>query len=207
VDIELVCKIVLIALFSLFSIIRIEYYRRARKVGYKTVIEERRLYSIWLSIFICYEIFTFFIYILFPQILAWATLSFPIWLRMTGACLGIMALFWFIWIHNTLGNNLSVRLRIKDLQTLVTHGPYRWIRHPMYTAFYVLHIAAFLLTANWFIGVTWIAYLTVIILLRVSREEAMLLARFGHEYNYYMEQTGRFLPRIKLGKNSCRKSP
>lgn len=67
----------------------------------------------------------------------------------------------------------------------------------MYTAFYLLHLAAFLLTANWFIGVTWIAGLTAIIFLRVSREEAMLLAKFGEAYNSYAENTGRFLPRIK----------
>jgi protein-S-isoprenylcysteine O-methyltransferase Ste14 len=67
----------------------------------------------------------------------------------------------------------------------------------MYTAFYVLHLAAFLLNANWFIGVTWIAGLSAIIFLRVSREETMLLARFGKAYSSYAENTGRFLPRIK----------
>lgn len=204
-NIELICKIIIIALYSLFSIIRIEYYRRAKKAGYKTVIEEKRRYAIWLSIFICFEVFTFFIYILFPEILAWGAVPLPQWSRLTGACLGILALLWFVWIHQTLGNNLSVRIRIKDSQHLVTNGPYRWVKHPMYTAFYLLHIAAFLLTANWFIGVTWMAGLTTIILLRVSREEAMLLARFGEAYSKYAKNTGRFLPRInrlssKFGK-------
>ena len=204
-NIELICKIVLIALYSLFSIIRIEYYRKARKASYKTVIEEKRRYAIWLSVFICYEVFTFFVYILFPEILAWGALPLPIWLRLIGAGLGIIALIWFVWIHQTLGNNLSVRIRIKDSQHLVTNGPYRWVRHPMYTAFYLLHIAAFLLTANWFIGVTWIAGLTAIIFLRVSREEAMLFSRFGEAYSSYAENTGRFLPRIKGLSDTFRK--
>jgi len=195
-NIELICKIILIALYSLFSIIRIEYYRRARKAGYKTVIEEKRRYAIWLSLFICYEVLTFFAYFLFPETLAWGALSLPQWPRLVGACLGILALLWFVWIHQTLGDNLSVRIRIKDSQHLVTSGPYRWVRHPMYTAFYLLHMATFLLTANWFIGVTWMAGLTAIILLRVSGEEAMLLARFGNAYSTYAENTGRFLPRI-----------
>ena len=204
-NIELICRIVLIALYSLFSIIRIEYYRKARKASYKTVIEEKRRYAIWLSIFICYEVFTFFIYILFPEILAWGALPLPTWLRLTGAGLGIIALLWFVWIHQTLGNNLSVRIMIKDSQYLVTNGPYRRVRHPMYTAFYLLHIAAFLLTANWFIGVTWIAGLTTIIFLRVNREEAMLLARFGEAYISYTENTGRFLPRVKGLSDMLRK--
>jgi protein-S-isoprenylcysteine O-methyltransferase Ste14 len=196
-DVELISRIVLIALYSLFSIIRIEYYRKARRADYKTVIEEKRRYAIWLSIFICYEVATFFLYILFPETLNWAALPLPAWLRLAGTGLGVIALIWFLWIHRTLGNNLSVRIRIKESQYLVTDGPYRWVRHPMYTAFYLLHIAAFLLTANWFIGATWIAGLTAIIFLRVSREEAMLHARFGEAYSSYAENTGRFLPRIK----------
>ena len=149
-NIELICKMTLIALYTSFSIIRIEYYRRARKAGYKTVIEEKRRYAIWLSVFICYEVFTFFVYILFPETLAWGALPLLPWVRLTGACFGIIALLWFLWIHQTLGNNISVRIRIKDSKNLVTNGPYRWVRHPMYTAFYLLHVAAFLLTANWF---------------------------------------------------------
>lgn len=196
-DIELVSKISLIILFSLFSVIRIEYYRRARKAGYKTVIVESRWYSIWLSIFICYEVFTFFIYILFPELLSWAEISLPVALRIVGIWLGVIALLWFLWIHRYLGNNLSVRLRIKDAQTLITDGPYRWIRHPMYTAFYLLHLATFLLAANWFIGVSWMAGLTIIIALRVRREEAMMINRFGEQYHLYMQQTGRFLPTIR----------
>lgn len=204
-NIELICKIILIALYSLFSIIRIEYYRRAKKAGYKTVIEEKRRYAIWLSVFVCFEVFTFFTYILFPETLAWGAVPLPQWSRLAGAYLGTLALLWFVWIHQTLGNNLSVRIRIKDSQHLVTNGPYRWVRHPMYTAFYLLHVAAFLLTANWFIGVTWMAGLTAIILLRVSREEAMLLARFGEAYSKYAKNTSRFFPRInglsgKFGK-------
>ena len=63
--IDLICKIVLIVLYSMFSIIRIEYYRRVRKIGYKTVIEEKKRYSVWLSIFICYEVSIFFVYIFY----------------------------------------------------------------------------------------------------------------------------------------------
>ena len=196
-DIEVASKIILITVYSLFSIIRIEYYRKTRKAGHRTVIAERKKYPIWLSIFICYAVFTFFIYILFPQTLVWAEIPMTPWLRLLGAVMAVVALIWFIWIHRSLGNNLSVRLRIKESQELVTDGPYRWIRHPMYSAFYLLHLAVFFLTANWFIGVTWLAGLTAIILLRVKREEAMLLDKFGDEYRSYMEHTGRFTPNFR----------
>jgi protein-S-isoprenylcysteine O-methyltransferase Ste14 len=140
-------------------------------------------------------------YILFPQTLAWAKLPITSWLRLFGAFLAVVALLWFIWIHRSLGNNLSVRLRIKESQELITDGPYRLIRHPMYSAFFLLHLSVFFLTANWFIGVTWLAGLTTIIFLRVKREEAMLLAQFGDKYSDYMEQTGRFIPSVRRRKH------
>ena len=171
-----------------------------KKAGYINVIEERKKYPIWLSIFICYTVFTFFIWILFPQALAWATLPLTLWLRIFGAFIAVVTLLWFFWIHRSLGNNHSVRLMIKDSQELVTDGAYRWVRHPMYTAFFILHMAAFLLTANWFIGLTWMGGLITIICLRVKREEAMLLSAFGGEYRSYMERTGRFIPNIKKRK-------
>jgi len=199
-DIAFVSNYLLIAVFTLFSVIRIEYYRRARKAGYKTVVSESRKYSIWLSIFICYEVFTFFAYVdirslsWFPRLLDWADVELPLGLRITGSVLALVALALFLWIHRTLGRNLSATLRIKENHTLVTNGPYSLIRHPMYSAFFLLHIAVFLLTANWFIGVTWLVGLSLIILLRVEREESMLVERFGDNYRRYMARTGRFLP-------------
>lgn len=195
--IEQASRIVLIIVFSLFSIIRARYYRKARSAGYATVIEERRRYSIWLSVFICYEVFTFFLYIWFPQTLAWAAVPLPAWSRVLGIILGFSALLWFVWTHRSLGINHSATLRIKDRQVLVTDGPYSRIRHPMYSAFYLLHIAVFFLTANWFIGVTWLAGLTITVMLRVKREEEMLLERFGAQYGSYMKRTGRFVPPLK----------
>jgi protein-S-isoprenylcysteine O-methyltransferase Ste14 len=203
-SVEPVSRIVLIAVYSAFSIIRAEHYRRTKKAGYVTVIEERRRYSIWLSIFICYTVFTFFLYIGFPQTLGWASIPLPPWLRVFGCLMGLAALLWFVWIHRSLGTNLSAMLRIKDRQVLITDGPYRRIRHPMYSAFYLLHIAVFFLTANWFMGATWLAGLTIIILLRVRREEEMLLERFGDQYGSYMERTGRFLPPLRRERQRSR---
>jgi protein-S-isoprenylcysteine O-methyltransferase Ste14 len=200
-DIDLICKFALITIYSLFSLIRIEYYRRTKKAGYKTVIQEKLHYTVWLSIFICYEIITFFIYIFFPESLSWGSWSLPVWSRLAGAIIGFITLLWFIWIHQTLGNNLSARIGIKESQNLVTSGPYHWLRHPMYTAFFVIHIAVFLLTSNWFIGATWLAGLIIILVLRVKREEKMLIGRFGKEYISYMERTDRFIPLHKIFKS------
>ena len=197
---ETVFKIIIIVIFSVFSIIRIESYRLAKKAGYRTIIEESRKYSVFLSLLICYEVVTLFIYLLYPQLLMWSAISMPIWLRWAGVFLAILALMLFVWTHRSLGKNYSMKLRVKEEQNLVTFGPYRWIRHPMYTAFYILHIAAFLLISNWFIGVTWLLGLSIIIALRLKREESMMIEKFGEQYVSYMKYTGRLIPSHRMNR-------
>lgn len=192
---DLAFKIILILMYTVFSIIRIRYQVRARKAGLVTVISESRKYSILLSLLICYEVVTLFLFLLYPEALSFAMLPLPLWLQILGIIIGAAALLLFIWVHRHLGKNFSINLKVYSEQQLVYTGPYSRVRHPMYTAFYMLHIAAFLLTANWFIGVTWIAGLTVIIFLRIGREEKMMLEIFGDRYMVYMERTGRFLPK------------
>jgi protein-S-isoprenylcysteine O-methyltransferase Ste14 len=72
-------------------------------------------------------------------------------------------------------------------------------------AFYLLHIAAFFLTANWFIGLTWTISLTAVIAMRVKKEESMMIDKFGDKYRLYMERTGRFLPNITINNQVNRK--
>lgn len=205
-DIDLFSNYLIIVVFTLFSVLRIEHYRRARRAGYQTVVSESKKYSILLSVFICYEVFTLFALIRIrsldwaPQLLSWASMDLPLVLRLLGALLALVALGLFVWIHRTLGHNLSASLKIKENHTLVTRGPYAMVRHPMYTAFFILHMAVFFLTANWFIGVTWMVGLVLIVRLRVRREEQMLLDRFGDEYLVYMDRTGRFLPPGRTSK-------
>ncbi len=199
-SIELTFKIIIIIEYSVFSIIRIQYQRLAKKAGYRTIIEESRKYSAFLSLLICYEVFTLFLYLIYPQGLSWATISISLWLRWFGVGLGVLALLLFLWVHRHLGYNFSIKLRITDQQKFITTGPYQRIRHPMYTAFYMLHIATFLMLANWFIGVTWLVGLTLIIISRVTREEEMLAKRYGQQYINYLKNTGRFIPSINLVK-------
>jgi protein-S-isoprenylcysteine O-methyltransferase Ste14 len=193
--VELAFKIILILIYSAFSIIRIRYQINAARAGYVTVISESRKYSVFLALLICYEVFTLFLFLFYPRVLAFAAISLPLWLRTLGALLALISLLLFIWVHRNLGGYFTVNLKVYREHKLVDTGPYRWVRHPMYTAFYLLHIAAFLMTANWFIGITWMAGLTVIVLVRIWREEKMMLQIFGEDYRAYMNRTGRFWPK------------
>jgi len=87
-------------------------------------------------------------------------------------------------------------MKLREGHQLVTAGPYRRVRHPLYTAFILLGIAWFLLTGNWLIGGTWLTAIVLGINTRLNPEERMLLDEVGEVYARYQRQTGRFLPRL-----------
>lgn len=137
------------------------------------------------------------VYLIAPQYLAWASLPFPDWLRWVGA--GIVALSGFAllqWAHAALSRNWSDRPRLLADQSLITSGPYRYIRHPIYTAFLLILSAPLFLSANWLVGVLWIVSTGLEVASRVRYEEALLAERFGKGFEEYTSHTGRLLPRL-----------
>jgi protein-S-isoprenylcysteine O-methyltransferase Ste14 len=135
------------------------------------------------------------IYLINPARMAWSNIPLPLWMRWLGFPVGLCAVLLFYCVLKALGQNFSTSLTIKEKQTLVTHGPYRRVRHPMYTAFILLWLAYLLLSANWFIGFTGITAFAWTTVIRTPKEEQMMADRFGEEYRAYKERTGRYLPR------------
>jgi protein-S-isoprenylcysteine O-methyltransferase Ste14 len=131
-----------------------------------------------------------------PAWMAWASFSLPGWARWTGAGLGLAAGVLLIWTFRSLGHNLTDTVVTRRDATLITHGPYRWVRHPFYLAFAIAVAANALITANAYLAVVGTGAFLVIVA-RTSIEEQKLIARFGGDYLHYMRQTGRFLPRIR----------
>lgn len=123
----------------------------------------------------------------------------PLWMRWVGVGLGVVSAPFFFWVHWVLGENFNPTVYIREEQTLVEEGPYRWIRHPMYTAYLVSYLCYFLLTANVLIGVMGFLAIVSIMWARVPQEEAALCEKFGDAYQDYMRRTGRFLPRLRKG--------
>lgn len=135
------------------------------------------------------------VYLMYPEWFQWAALPLPNWVRWIGFVIGLLGIIGFYWVHSVLGKNWSAWLDLKKDQILITRGPYRSIRHPMYTAIYLLYIGWALLTANWFLSLSWIGTFTLLTATRVKNEETMMVDRFGESYKAYMQETGRFLPK------------
>jgi protein-S-isoprenylcysteine O-methyltransferase Ste14 len=129
-----------------------------------------------------------------PRWVDFARADAPPWLRLTGVPVGFagVALFW--WMFHHLGLNVTSTSMPRRDATLVSSGPYRWIRHPMYSAALILIAATTLLTANVVVMIGGIA-MFMLLAARSSVEEQRLVAKFGEAYRVYQRRTGRFLPR------------
>ena len=104
---------------------------------------------------------------------------------------------WLLWrSHADLGRNWSTGLEIRQGQALVTDGVYAYVRHPMYAAHGLWAIAQLLLLHNWIAGPAFLALSLPLYLVRVPREEQMMLEHFGEEYGSYVSRTGRVVPRV-----------
>lgn len=136
-------------------------------------------------------------YLLFPSQFSWASLPFPSWLRWLGFAVGSVSMLLMWWTLSSLGKNLTDTVVVRAEATLVTQGPYRWVRHPYYVTTALLMASMTVLSANWLIGAFSLLVL-VLIALRTPQEEQMLIGRFGQPYREYMATTGRFMPRLRV---------
>lgn len=129
-----------------------------------------------------------------PAWMRWAELGLPLWLRAAGALTALGALPLSVWTLRTIGSNISETVLTRDGQALVVDGPYRRVRHPLYSAGLALLAGIGLATDS---GVILLldGLMTVLILaVVIPREEVGLLERFGEDYAEYRRRTGRLLP-------------
>lgn len=104
------------------------------------------------------------------------------------------ALVLFRLTHQQLGRNWSVTLNTRKAHKLIDTGLYAYVRHPMYSAFWLLALAQALLLPNWFAGLAGPIAWGTLFFLRVGREEELMIDTFGNEYRHYMARTKRVVP-------------
>jgi protein-S-isoprenylcysteine O-methyltransferase Ste14 len=122
-------------------------------------------------------------------------MPFPAWVRWTAAAIALATFPLLAWTHRALGDYWTSNLRIREHHTLVTVGPYRWVRHPMYSLLLVFCFAVSVVSGSGLFLLLSAAQVFVAHA-RIEKEEEMLLAHFGDEYRAYTLHTGRLLPRF-----------
>src|SRR5687767_5506653 len=135
------------------------------------------------------------VYLLNPSWMAWSKIGLPEWIRWLGVGMGILCTMGIYWLFSSIGTGITPTSATRQEHKLVTRGPYRWVRHPLYTFGSSLFISLGMMADNWFIAALGIlAFIAMAI--RTPKEEANLIEKFGDEYREYMRQTGRFFPRL-----------
>jgi protein-S-isoprenylcysteine O-methyltransferase Ste14 len=139
------------------------------------------------------------VYLINPTWMAWSKIGLPESIRWLGVVLGVLCTCGIYWLFSSIGTSITPTSATRKEHKLVTSGPYRWVRHPLYTVGTSMFIALGLMADNWFIlALAVLAF--VAMAWRTPKEEANLLEKFGDEYRDYMKRTGRYLP--KLGGSS-----
>jgi len=190
----LLAKAVLVVLAVGWYVIRYPYARRARRnpvartvrgpLEYLLMAVSTVGFGLIPLLYICFN---------FPRSADYTFRPIQAWL---GMLLAFGSLVMFRLTHKALGHFWSVSLDVRERHILVTNGIYRYVRHPMYTAFWLWAIAQALLLPNWVAGFAAIIGFGVLFFGRVRREEQLMLESFGDDYRKYMARTYRLVPGI-----------
>jgi len=107
----------------------------------------------------------------------------------------ILGLLFAVWARLVLGSNWSGTVTIKTNHQLIRRGPYRWIRHPIYTGM-LLALLATAMIQGLLTGIIGFAFVLLALYRKARREESFLSQEFGEGFLEHRQHTGMFLPRF-----------
>jgi protein-S-isoprenylcysteine O-methyltransferase Ste14 len=188
-----------IAILSLALTLPIGLYHRIRSQATREKLARRQegiFILIGLRLCASLALIALAAYLINPTGMAWSSVALPAWLRWIGAFLALFAVPPLLfWTFHSLGKNLTDTVVTRREHTLVTHGPYRWVRHPFYDVLLLWVVSMSLLTADWLLALLGLSAFAMMVV-RTRIEEEKLIERFGDEYRAYMERTGKFFPHV-----------
>ncbi|MBV8515972.1 MAG: isoprenylcysteine carboxylmethyltransferase family protein [Acidobacteria bacterium] len=96
----------------------------------------------------------------------------------------------------TLKKSFTVDVAVRADQTIIQHGPYRWMRHPAYTGALLSFYGFALSFGDWLSVAAVVVPVTLAFAYRIRVEERALVEQFGREYEDYMRRTKRLVPGV-----------
>jgi protein-S-isoprenylcysteine O-methyltransferase Ste14 len=188
-----IAKAVILVGMVVMIAIRAPHGRRSRRItvvrSHRTPLETVLLFLAWVG---------FFVPLIWVVSSAFSFAEYQ--LRSGPLVAGMVCLAAGLWLffrsHADLGANWSVTLELREEHRLVTHGVYRAIRHPMYSALTLYSVGQALVIPNWVAGFSNLTAFTVLLALRVGAEEKMMATQFGDEYAAYSARTKRLIPGV-----------
>lgn len=133
------------------------------------------------------------IYVFTPWLNSFS-INLPEWARWSGVVVFGFYLFLFWWVHKILGKNWSPLLEIRKDHKLITEGPYKYVRHPMYTSMWLAVAGFWLISSNWVVGIVAFVTWSILYFIRLPDEEKMMIEEFGQQYENYIKRTKKIIP-------------
>jgi protein-S-isoprenylcysteine O-methyltransferase Ste14 len=121
----------------------------------------------------------------FPATSAWQ------WLGLAGYAAGVGLRWWGI---IKLGRHFSRHIRLQDEMEFVSDGPYRWLRHPLYSGILLAVSGVALALGSWLSLLGVGLFVLPALLHRLRREEQEMTARFGVRYERWRKPRKRLIP-------------
>lgn len=200
---DLAYRIAAIALIMPPIAISVYFRRRADKIGGKiTPSAEERVYFPILRLLMFGHLGFLLCNLVNPAWIPWAFMPLHEGVRIFAGFVVLLGTPALYWMFSTLDRNVTPTASTREDSELVTTGPYRWIRHPLYTFGFTLHIAMAVMLANWVLLCFW-PIAMVILNMRTNLEERRLVERFGDDYREYMTRTGRYFPKLNSKKKEA----
>jgi protein-S-isoprenylcysteine O-methyltransferase Ste14 len=118
------------------------------------------------------------------------------WIAWSGVVVTAVGVAFAIWARYCIGQFWSARVTLKEGHRLIRSGPYRFVRHPIYTGMFFGTVGTALIVGNWG-AVLGVLLMLAAHSLKALREEALLITEFGEEYAAYRRSTGFLFPRLR----------
>jgi protein-S-isoprenylcysteine O-methyltransferase Ste14 len=197
-EIGLVLRIITLLILVLTFSISAYFRKIARDTGDVIDRREEGLFVLFLRMAFGLPLLaTVVLNIFYPRALLWSKIDLPLFIQIIGTFLAVLCVPLILWVFRSIGNNISETLLTKRDHDLVTRGPYRWVRHPLYSSTLFLLFSISIIFGDWIIFIYTISGMIVFRYLVIPAEEDKLIAAFGEEYEKYQSRTGALLPRLR----------
>jgi protein-S-isoprenylcysteine O-methyltransferase Ste14 len=100
-----------------------------------------------------------------------------------------------VWARVTLGGNWSGMVTVKENHALITHGPYAWVRHPIYTGI-LLALVGTALALGTLVTMLEVPLIALALWLKLRTEEKLMFETFGEQYMEYRQQVKALVPYV-----------
>jgi protein-S-isoprenylcysteine O-methyltransferase Ste14 len=114
-------------------------------------------------------------------------------MKWLGTVIAILGLSGAVWSRNILADNWSNNVEFKQGHQLVERGPYRLVRHPIYTSILLMCIGT-AFAYNRVVGLASLLFFFIGFLIKLKQEERLLLRHFPDEYPAYKARTKMLVP-------------